>query len=378
MKILHLADLHLGKKLNDYSLIADQKYVLNQAVSLVENQRIEAVFICGDIFDRAVASSEALELFGDFIFDLNKLQVKIYIIAGNHDNIDRLSYLSDLIRKSDIYISKNFSGEIAKYSLDDDINVYLMPFLYPQLIKKYYPEAKIINYNDAIKTVIEHTFLDDNKINILLAHQFVISNELTYSKSEHVSVGGLDAVLPSIFEKFNYVALGHLHCQQKVVSNKIRYGGSILKYSFSEINQKKVFTVLNVVNKKIELEFFEIKFLHELCEYRGYIDDFLNEKFYSKINQNDLIHFILLDETAFDAKKKLSAIYPNILCLEFDNSLTKTLSSSFKSNISSDKSIAEHFFDFYEIQCLKKMNKKQKDITIKLSDKIKGDSQCVL
>lgn len=377
MKILHLADLHLGKKLNDYSLILDQEFVLKQALEIVSDKKISAVLISGDVFDRAVPSSFALDLFGKFLFELIKLKVKCYIIAGNHDNIDRLSYLSSIIESADIYISKPFSGNLQCYSLSDDIDIYLMPYLYPQIIRKYYPDIKISDYNDGIKKVLDDIELNKNKVNILLAHQFVAFDNLIHSDSEQKSVGGVDCVSPEIFNRFDYVALGHLHCPQRVYSDKIRYAGSILKYSFSEINQKKVFTVLDVSDKNIEFEFYDIKFLHEMKEYKGYFSEFTDENFYSKINTDDFIHFILLDENIVDAKKKLSKIYPNIMLLEFDNTFTRNLNAEFNSDICTKKSIYEHFSDFYKLQCADELDNVKNEIVINAIDNTK-EINCAL
>ena len=227
-----------------------------------------------------------------------------------------------------------------------------MPYLYPAQIRKFYPDIKISDYNCAIKAVIDDVNIDKNKINIILAHQFVTSDNIILSDSEQHSVGGIDAVSPNVFEKFDYVALGHLHCPQKVLSDKIRYGGSILKYSFNEVNQKKLFTVLNIDKyNKISFEFHEIEFLHDLKIYKGFIRDFLKEEFYLNINKDDYIQFVLFDDYVTDAKKKLSAIFPNILFLGFDNKFTKAINSPPSAFIGEDKNISEHFFDFYKLQC---------------------------
>ena len=351
MKILHLADLHIGKKVNDFCMLNEQKYVLSQALDLIQEKNIEALLISGDIFDKGIPSIASLELFENFLCELNKYKIKVFIISGNHDNMDRLSYLSKFLEYSNIFISKSYNGKIDFIPLNKNINIYLLPYLYPALVKKFYPNTEIKNYNDAIRVVLENVELDENKTNIILSHQFVIGkSSLELSQSERKSVGGIDEVDYKNYSKFDYVALGHLHCAQKCGLEKIRYAGSILKYSFSEINQEKKFVVLNIgKNKKIKLDFYPIKFLHEMKEYRGFINDFLNKEFYKKIKTDDYIHFILEDEYVIDAKKKLSLIYPNIMLLEFDNSFTKNLNSNYES-IAKDKTILEHFKDFYKIQ----------------------------
>lgn len=376
MKILHLADLHIGKKVNDFCMLNEQKFVLNQALDLIKKEKIEAVLIAGDVFDKAIPSVSALELFDLFLKELNFLSVKVFIISGNHDNMDRLAYLSNLLKTSDIYISQSYDGKIQSISLNDDIEIYLMPYLYPALVRKYYENSKIANYNDAISLVVNDIKLDENKVNIIVAHQLVIgSNQPLISQSEQKSVGGIDEVSYKIFEKFDYCALGHLHCAQKCSSDKIRYSGSILKYSFSEINQNKKFTVLNIKGKnEIELEFFPINFLHEMREYRGKIDDFLDEKFYKTIKTDDYIHFILEDEYVLDAKKKLSLIYPNIMLLEFDNTFTRSLDENISFDVDSNKTMFEHFCDFYKLKMGDDLSSDKENIVKKLMGEINNET----
>lgn len=369
MKILHLADLHIGKKVNDFCMLSEQEYVLNQACELIENEQIEAVLICGDVFDKPIPTISALELFDSFLSRLTKLKTKVFIISGNHDNMDRISYLGGLLNQSGVYVSKSYTGNISKIFLNENIDIYLMPYLYPALVKKYHPDKEINNYNDAIKAVVDNINIDKNKFNIILAHQFVLGgdSELVLSESEQKSVGGIDEISYKIFDKFDYSALGHLHCPQKCKNNRVYYAGSILKYSFSEINQKKKFCILEIDNnKKLNQKFVPINFLHEYREYRGYIDEFLNKEFYEKVNVNDYIHFTLLDESVIDAKKKLSLIYPNIMLLEFDNSYTRNLSSSAIKNIEASKTIYEHFCDFYKSQLSVEIDSEKKEIVKKI------------
>lgn len=364
MKILHLSDLHIGKKVNDFSMIESQKHVLNQAIDLIKNEDIKALLIAGDVFDKPIPSLQALEVFNSFLEEVCKCNLKIFIISGNHDNLERLSYLSSFLKKADIYISKNFDGTLESYQLTEDINIFLMPYLYPALIRKYYPNETIESYNDAFRVLIKNTNIDNKKTNILLAHQFVIgSDSLITSDSEQKSVGGVDCITYELFNDFDYTALGHLHCPQKAGLEKIRYAGSPLKYSFSEINQKKSFTIVDIKAKNdIKISLIPITPLYEMKEYIGYIDEFLDKNFYSTINQNDFIHFILKDEAVLDAKKKLSMIYPNIMLLEFDNSFTKNLNNiEFKGNLKS-KSIFEHFCDFYYMQYNQKPDSKKEKI----------------
>ena len=379
MKFLHLSDLHIGKKVNGISMLEEQRFVLESAIKLIKDEKISFVLIAGDVFDRAIPSVEAMELFDYFLLQLNKLEIKTYIISGNHDNMDRLSYLSDLLHKSNIYISKPYTGKIECYTTDD-INIYLMPYLYPMLVRKYHSNCKISNYSDAIEIVIKDLKLNSKKINILIAHQFVVSSKKPIlSESEQKSAGGVDEINYKIFKKFDYVALGHLHCPQKVGVDKIRYGGSILKYSFSEINQKKSFCVVDVQSKdNIKISLFPIFQRHDMKEYRGYISEFLNKDFYSKINTDDYIHFTLLDENVIDAKSKLSLVYPNIMLLDFDNSFTKKLNDDFKVNLKEQKTLVEHFYDFYSTQFENKPDDIKKKIVIDVYNSILKEDECAL
>ena len=366
MKILHLGDLHIGKRVNDFSMLEDQEFVLNQATSLIKKEKIKALLISGDVFDKPVASIEAINLFCKFLEDVNKLNTKIYIIPGNHDNSERLNYLSSFAQKSDIYFAKTFEGEIQKFDLDNEIVIYLMPYLYPAIIKKYYPDIEFKSYNDAIKKVVDDIKLDNKKTNILVAHQFVTgkNQKIIHSESEQKQAGLIDEINCDIFKKFDYTALGHLHCAQSAGYKNIRYSGSILKYSLSEINQKKVFTILDIKDKKITLGFKDIEFLRDIKCYRGKLNEFLNKDFYSKIKTDDYIYFILEDEGIIDAKKELSTIYPNIMLLEFDNDFTRNLNNIEFKNKKENLSSEELFFDFFETQTNGKINDFQKKLII--------------
>jgi len=364
MKLLHLSDLHIGKKVNDFSMLKEQEYVLEQIYNLIENKNIEGVLIAGDIFDKPIPSIAALELFNEFLINLSNYNIPVFIVAGNHDSTERLSFLSSFLKKSNIFISTQFQGNIEKIKFNN-INFYLLPYTYPALIRHYYPDKNILNYNDSFKLLFKNTKINKNEINILLAHQLVISNnsEVILSESETKSVGGVEQIDSSIFKDFDYVALGHLHCPQKMGSDKIRYGGSILKYSFSEINQKKVFTIIDFQDKNnIKIEFEEIKFLHDFSEYRGKFEDFLKEEFYNNIKKDNYIHFILEDEIIIDAKKKLSLIYPNIMLLEFDNSFTKNLNKNFNLNLKQNKNTEEYFYEFYQMQFNKDIDTFKKEL----------------
>ena len=367
MKFLHLGDLHIGKKVNTFNMIEEQKYVLTQIIDIIKEKNIDGILIAGDIFDRSVPSSEALEVFNDFLDKINGLKTKTYIISGNHDGADRLSFLSSFLKKSDIFISKPFNGILESFDFNENTKIYLMPYLYPAIIRNFYPNEEIKNYNDAIKLVINKTIIDKTKINILLAHQFVIGKNMPIiSDSEQKSVGTIESIEYNIFEKFDYTALGHLHCPQKVGVDKIRYSGSLYKYSFSELNQKKCATIIEFNEKKLNIDFIPLKFKNDLAQYKGKLEDFLKPEFYENINKNDYMHFILTDEYAPDAKKRLALHFPNIMILEFDNTYTKNNSVDINIELAKNKTIQEHFCDFYLEQTSNKIDEIKREMVDKI------------
>ena len=249
MKILHLADLHIGKMIYEQSLLEDQKYMLQQLIKIVVQEKIEAVLIAGDIYDRSVPPGEAVEVLNDFLNTLIKqLKVKVFMIAGNHDSKERLNFGSRILENDGLYIQTNYEGKIRKVALSDQINVYLLPFLKPIEVRPYFLDEKIENYNDAMKCIMQNETIDSSKINLLVAHQFVTNcqNSPERCDSEVTPVGGIENVEASNFDAFDYVALGHIHGPQRIGKDTIRYAGTMLKYSFSEVNHHKSAVVITI------------------------------------------------------------------------------------------------------------------------------------
>ena len=236
MKILHLSDLHIGKIIYEQSLLEDQEYMLKQIEKIIEKEKIEAVLISGDIYDRSIPPADAVDILNKFLNTLIKtLKVKVFIISGNHDSKERLNFGSQIFENDGLYIQTTYTGKIRKVELTEKINIYMLPFIKPIEVKQYFENTKIETYNDAIKQIISKEKIDKNKINILMAHQFVTSGTINpeTSESETINIGGIDNVDASNFSEFDYVALGHIHGPQKIGNEKIRYSGTMLKYSFS-------------------------------------------------------------------------------------------------------------------------------------------------
>ena len=250
MRFLHIADLHLGKQLNDVSLLPDQEYILNQIVSIAESERVDAVLIAGDVYQRSSHQAEAMALFDRFVSQLVERGRQVFIISGNHDSAQRISYFSSLLKASGVYVTEAFDGRLQSVSLRDregEIVIWMLPFLRPSQVKRYLPEETIATYQDAVEAVLRQTPVDQRKRNILLCHQFITGCET--SDSEERAVGGLDNIDAAVFDAFDYVALGHIHKPQRVRRDTLRYAGSPLPYSFSEASHKKSVAVVDMGEK---------------------------------------------------------------------------------------------------------------------------------
>ena len=374
MKIIHLADLHIGKRVNEFSMIDDQKHILNQILEIIDKEKPDAVIIAGDVYDKQVPSIEAVELLDSFISDISKRKTTTFIISGNHDSAERLAFGSSLMAMGKIYISPVYNGKISKYTLKDDFgsaNFYLLPFVKPSHVKRFFPDEKIESYTDAIKVVVDNLKLDTSEINILIAHQFVTGASRT--ESEEISVGGLDNVDASVFEDFDYVALGHIHRPQKIGTERIRYCGTPLKYSFSEVNDTKSVSIIEINSKEdFNLRMIPLIPKRDMRKIRGTYEELITKTSYENTNTDDYIHVTLTDEfNAVDAIQKLRVIYKNIMKLEYDNIRTR---ESRKINLDNmvieNKNPLEIFSEFYKLQNNKEMDDEQKKIIKKIMEEV--------
>lgn len=374
MKIIHLADLHIGKRVNEFSMIDDQKHILNQILEIIDKEKPDAVIIAGDVYDKQVPSIEAVELLDSFISDISKRKTTTFIISGNHDSAERLAFGSSLMAMGKIYISPVYNGKISKYTLKNDFgsaNFYLLPFVKPSHVKRFFPDEKIESYTDAIKVVVDNLKLDTSEINILIAHQFVTGASRT--ESEEISVGGLDNVDASVFEDFDYVALGHIHRPQKIGTERIRYCGTPLKYSFSEVNDTKSVSIIEI-NSKEDFNLRTIPLIpkRDMRKIRGTYEELTTKTSYENTNTDDYIHVTLTDEfNVVDAIQKLRVIYKNIMKLEYDNIRTR---ESRKINLDDmvieNKNPLEIFSEFYKLQNNKEMDNEQKEIIKKIMEEV--------
>lgn len=365
MKFLHLSDLHLGKNLNGFSLYQDQAYILHQVMQIAQNEQIEAVIIAGDIFDKSVPNSQAIQLFDEFLTSWAELNLPVFIISGNHDNAQRVAFGANLFKQNNIFISPVYNGNISPITLEDNfgkINFYLLPFLKPTTVRNFFPDEEITSYNQAIEVALKNISLNTNERNILIAHQFVTGAYIC--DSEDIVVGGIDNIDANLFQDFDYVALGHLHTPQTILRKSIRYCGTLLKYSFSEINQEKSLTIVDFFTKNdINIKTISLSPLHDMRKLKGSYADLTLKSNYEHTNTTDYLAIILTDEEDIpDAINRLRSIYPNIMQLSYENTRTNTAKQLANIDIHNLKSPLTLFKEFYTQQNNQDLNTEQNAI----------------
>ena len=318
MRILHLSDLHLGIKLYEYSLMEEQKFFLDEILKLVKDEGIGMVILAGDIYDKGTPAVEAVKLFDDFLYGLSNAGSEIFIISGNHDSASRLSFAGRLLEKGGIHISPVFDGSVKRID-SGNLSIYLLPFIRPSAVRRYL-DVDVNSYDEAIKAVLERTAIDAARVNILVAHQFVAGGSVC--ESDDVTVGGIENVRTDAFDKFDYVALGHLHNPQSVGRKSIRYAGSPMKYSLSEENVKKSVTIVDVdPDGKIDISERYIKPLRDIKKIEGSYEEIMAKGFYENLSTDDYFYVVLTDtDRIYDAMNRLRTVYPNILSLRYKNS----------------------------------------------------------
>lgn len=327
MKFFHLSDLHLGKRVNAFSMLEDQNYILQQILSLADTEHPNAVVIAGDVYDKSVPSGEAVQLFDWFLCQLAQRKLPTFIISGNHDSPERLSFGGRLMESSGIYLSPIYNGVVSPITVSDaygPINFYLLPFVKPAHVRRFFPDAEIETYTDALACAVNAMEIPPSERNVLVTHQFVTG--ASRSDSEELSVGGSDNVDAAVFDSFDYVALGHIHGPQNISTERIRYCGTPLKYSFSEANHHKSVTVVELGAKgELGVHTLPLTPLHDLRELRGTYNELTYKPNWVNTNTQDYLHITLTDEEDVpDAMAKLRIVYPNLMKLDYDNLRTRT------------------------------------------------------
>lgn len=376
MKLIHLSDLHLGKRVNEISMIEDQTYILQQIIRIIKEENADAVLLSGDIYDKSVPSAEAVTLFDEFLSRLAHLKVQVLAISGNHDSPERLAFGNRLMEGAGIHISPVYGGKLSPVELSDQhgvVNFWLLPFIKPAHVKRFYPDEGIESYTDACRVAVEKMQIDPTQRNVLLTHQFVTG--AATCESEELSVGGSDNVDASVFEAFDYVALGHIHGPQNIGSNKIRYCGTPLKYSFSETDHYKSVTVVELGAKgELELHTTPLTALHDMRIVRGSFAQITDKAFYETMVTDDYLQVILTDEEDIpEAIGKLRVIYPNIMKLTYDNTRTRTSQLIDGAQDVEQKSPLQLFAELYDQQNNQPMTQQQCSFTQALIEAIWED-----
>lgn len=372
MKLFHLSDLHLGKRLKEISLIEDQEYILKKILTAAGSEKPDGILIAGDVYDRSIPSEEAMKLWDDFLVSLAEKKIPVFVVSGNHDSAIRLSDHSELVEAAGIHFSPVYDGTVKRIALEaggEKVYIHMLPFVKPAIVKSFFPEEEISDYTDACRVALSKADVDSSATNILMAHQFVTGAERC--ESEEVVVGGLDNVNASVFDAFDYVALGHIHGKQHIGRETVRYCGTPLKYSFSEKDHHKSITVVNISGKEITLDEIPLDPLHDLREIKGTYEELTDKKNYENTDTDDYIHAVLTDENdVIDAMGKLRVIYPNIMQLTYDNTRTKERNEISGVENIEEKTPLELFMELFEKQNNAPMAEEQMKFITECIDKV--------
>ena len=374
MKLIHLSDIHLGKRVNEFSMLEDQAHILKKILAVVDEEKPDGVLIAGDVYDKSIPSTEAVQLFDDFLVRLAERKLPVFIISGNHDSPERLSFANRLIDAAGIHLAPVYNGVVEPITLSDEygpVNVYMLPFIKPAHVRGFFPDTEITGYSDAVAAAIGRMNIDKTQRNVLITHQFVTGAQR--SDSEELSVGGTDNIGAEVFCDFDYVALGHIHGPQNMDSGRIRYCGSPLKYSFSEAAQQKSVTVAELKEKgTLEIHTVPLIPRRDMVELKGSYQKLTLREFYENTTyQEDYTHITLTDEEDIpDAVAKLRAVYHNLMKLDYDNTRTRhSAAISGAENVETRSPIAL-FAEFYELQNGLPMSAEQTELVASLIEKI--------
>ncbi len=355
MKFIHLSDLHLGKRVNAFSMLEEQEMILQQIVTVIDTESPDAVLIAGDVYDKPVPPAEAVGLFDRFLAALATRQVPTFVISGNHDSAERIAFGARIMSGAGVHLSPVYDGNLTPVTLQDEhgtVNVYLLPFLKPAHVRRFFEEEDIVSYTDALRVAIAHMAVDTARRNVLVTHQFVTGSDRR--ESEDISVGGTDNVDAAVFRDFDYVALGHLHAPQNCTSPRIRYCGTPLKYSFSEIKDEKSVTVveLGAKGEGVTVRTLPLTPLHDMGELRGTFAALTDPVFYTAHPaREDYLRIILTDEEDVpDAMARLRQIYPLVMTLDYDNTRTRENAVVLGAAEAEKRSAFELFAEFFEKQ----------------------------
>lgn len=382
MKFVHTSDLHIGKIINEFNMLEDQCYILNQIQGIIRDEEADGIIIAGDIYDRPVPSAEAVRVFDEFISSLAEDNITVLMISGNHDSPERTSFLNSVLSRQNIYTSGVYNGKLKKAVMEDEygaVNIYLLPFMKPQVMKHYYPEMETLTFEEGIRKILMAADIDWSERNILVTHYFVTNNgkgpELSDSEQD-LCIGGVENVDVSCFGGFDYTALGHIHGPQRIMKDTVRYAGSPIKYSFSEVFHKKSVTIVEIAEKgNIKCKVRQLKPMRDMRKIKGRLKELLDENIIDKENREDYIQVTLTDiNELIDPMGSLRTVYPNIMQIVFEkNTMIHEKISESRENIKS-KNKMDVFKGFYESVTERKLDEDRLKIMEDIIEKMgEGD-----
>lgn len=374
MKFIHLSDLHLGKRVNEFSMLEDQAYILKEIINVIDDEKPDGVLIAGDVYDKSVPPAEAVQLFDDFLYRLSRRELHVFVISGNHDSPERIAFGGRLMERSGVHFSPVYDGTVTRVNLEDEygtVSVYMLPFIKPAHVRRFFPEEEILSYTDAVAAALSGIPKDSPERKVLITHQFVTG--ASRSESEEISVGGSDNVDATAFDGFDYVALGHIHGPQNIgAAGTVRYCGTPLKYSFSEAGHEKSVTVAELLEKgNVSVRTVPLTPRHDLRRIRGTYMELTAKSSYEGTRTDDYLQITLTDEEDIpDAVGRLRVIYPNLMKLEYDNRRTRAGMDQELTGTERQQTPLELFAEFYEKQNHQPMSEKQQAFVEELIEKI--------
>lgn len=384
MKVLHVSDLHIGKRVNGMSMLDDQRYILRQILDIAENHQVSILLIAGDIYDKASPSAEAVTVFDAFLTDAVAAGLRVLAIPGNHDSAERIAYAQGLLEKQGVCLPPVYAGTVERVELEDEhgpVEFWLLPFLKPGDVRRFFPDEEIgDDYSAALRAVLGACDINQGKRNVVLSHQLVTAYGTAPDRADdEIKLGGMDNVDVSVYDAFDYVALGHVHRPQRVGRDAVRYSGSPLKYSFSEARYGKSVVLVELGEKKpgddvgecVSFELIPLVPLHDVREVRGTLADVL-----AMGAESDYLHITLSDEhPQLDAMAKIHEVFPNAMMLDYDN--VTVLIDRPQTQLTADPDSMDTldlFGAFYESQVGNPLDDEQQDFARKLIAKVEDSA----
>ena len=380
MKLIHTADLHIGKSVCEHSMLDEQRFILANILEVVATEKPDALLIAGDVYDKSVPSAEAVAVLDEFLVQLSKTGTKVFVLSGNHDSAERIAFGGRIMADRGVYMSPVYSGAFTPVTLKDElgeVDVWMLPFVRPATVRACLESdddrAQVTDYTSATRMAIAQMKFADGRRNVLLAHQFVTGAERSDSEE---SVGGLDNVDALVFEGFDYVALGHIHKPQNVAKDaagvaRVRYSGTPLKYSLSEKDHKKSLTVVELGGKTqsgladISVREIPLKPAHDVREIRGTFAELVSPEYQRKqvaegLKLDDYVYVKLTDENDVpDAALKLRGIYPNLMMLDYDNERTRNQRITVGDTKVEQRTPMELFGEFFTDMTKRELNEEE-------------------